>query len=41
MQVLQSRPAVFARLLAGHVGAGDFWGNLSAEVPLGWRLRDI
>jgi menaquinone-9 beta-reductase len=41
IQVLQSRPAVFARLLAVHVGAGDFAGNLSAEVPLGWRLRDI
>jgi len=40
IRALQSRPDLFARFLAAHVGAGDSTGVLSAGAMLGWRLLD-
>jgi flavin-dependent dehydrogenase len=41
IRVLQSRPKLFAHLLAIHVGVGKSTGLLSAGALLGWRLLDI
>ncbi len=38
IRVLQSRPDLFARLLASHVGTADSAELLSAGALLGWRL---
>ena len=40
IRVLQSRPKLFAHLLATHVEAGKSTGLLSAGALLGWRLLD-
>jgi hypothetical protein len=38
IRVLQSRPDLFARLLASHAGTADSAELLSAGALLGWRL---
>jgi flavin-dependent dehydrogenase len=38
MQVFQSRPHSFARMLAMHVGEGSARDHISSGIALGWEL---
>jgi menaquinone-9 beta-reductase len=41
IRTMQSRPELFERLMAAHVGAADSREMLSAGALLGWRLLDV